>query len=300
MRLSEGHNTAGVSTTEFQEAFSFRNGVLTVENHDNANEILSRFENNAKELWENGTLKGQGAAVSHLNDEIGKDYWLKVAQAKGLEGFVPGHDTLTAEKITDFGESEMVKQAKLGEAVGSGAISHEDEVVAARERLEQAYSQVGEQKPQISENFTQPIQPAKMEPTEVIKEAASPESQNVAVPYQEAVTAGNPYGLSAVAAEQVQRATEERLHDIFPENTTEAWGMVKNDSAHETILLSGQEMEEGHKSFVAFLNKLKEWTNLDPRPGTVLGGRAETNSEYIARAMQKLATIPGGLDKLKL
>src|SRR3989344_3065164 len=207
VRLSEGHNTAGVSTTEFQEAFSFRNGVLTVENHDNANEILSRFENNAKELWENGTLKGQGAAVSHLNDEIGKDYWLKVAQAKGLEGFVPGHDTLTAEKITDFGESEMVKQAKLGEAVGSGAISHEDEVVAARERLEQAYSQVGEQKPQISENFTQPIQPVKMEPTEVIKEAASPESQNAAVPYQEAVTAGNPYGLSAVAAEQVQRAT---------------------------------------------------------------------------------------------
>ena len=57
-------------------------------------------------------------------------------------------------------------------------------------------------------------------------------------------------------------------------------------------------LNEDTKKLVSYLNKLHEVTGLNPIEGTLIN-TAETNSEYIERALLKAEEM-GQLDKVKL
>ena len=61
------------------------------------------------------------------------------------------------------------------------------------------------------------------------------------------------------------------------------WENIKNNPASSEITSEG--ITDEKKAFIKYLKKLKDVTGLEPKPETFVS-RAETNSEYIKRALE--------------
>lgn len=117
--LSEGHNMLGIDANEFKSAVSFdpKTGVLEVKDHVKFNSIVEQLKIKADESWDKGILQSKGGAITYI-PKINKEGWLNIMHAKGLvktpDGVptgIDGHPAVTLEKIHDFNESPLVKNA---------------------------------------------------------------------------------------------------------------------------------------------------------------------------------------------
>ena len=114
---------------------------------------------------------------------------------------------------------------------------------------------------------------------------------------------GNTYGLTPEQVAEVNQVNEENINHLFGDKTT-FWDNVKD--SHQENLTADKMMHmriyeglnEDTKKLVSYLNKLHEVTGLNPIEGTLIN-TAETNSEYIERALLKAEEM-GQLDKVKL
>ena len=114
---------------------------------------------------------------------------------------------------------------------------------------------------------------------------------------------GNTYGLTPEQVAEVNQVNEENINHLFGDKTT-FWDNVKD--SHQENLTADKMMHmriyeglnEDTKNLVSYLNKLHEVTGLNPIEGTLIN-TAETNSEYIERALLKAEEM-GQLDKVKL
>ena len=105
--------------------------------------------------------------------------------------------------------------------------------------------------------------------------------------------ADNPYDLPDDKLMQAYEASQKNISHIFPKDTDDVWGMVKDGRAKEMMATKDSETEEGLAPFISYLHKLKEASGL--KPGGWLFHRGETNGEYVARALQKI-TSRGNLE----
>jgi len=102
---------------------------------------------------------------------------------------------------------------------------------------------------------------------------------------------------------EVKQTYDDNINHLFGDKTT-FWDNVKD--SHQVNLTADKMMHlriyeglnEDTKNLVSYLNKLHEVTGLDPIEGTLITP-AETNSEFIKRALQKAAEM-GQLDKVNL
>lgn len=108
-------------------------------------------------------------------------------------------------------------------------------------------------------------------------------------------TSENPYGLSETQLQEVKTFNNENLSKVFGEKMN-IWENIKNNPASSEITSEG--ITDEKKAFIKYLKKLRDVTGLEPRRETIVS-RAETNSEYIKRALE-YAIKQNKLSQLKL
>lgn len=108
-------------------------------------------------------------------------------------------------------------------------------------------------------------------------------------------TSENPYGLNNVELQEVKTLSNENLSKVFGEKMN-IWENIKNNPASNEITSEG--ITDEKKAFIKYLKKLKDVTGLEPKAETFVS-RAETNSEYIKRALE-YAIKQNKLSQLKL
>ena len=108
----------------------------------------------------------------------------------------------------------------------------------------------------------------------------------------------NPFHLSTETLNEVDKVYKENI-EHFSKDLREEWSITLKQSPASTFMA----MEESFANaphinpLISYMHNLKEVTGLKPILGTYLT-RAETNTEYITRALQKAAEM-GQLDKVK-
>ena len=101
--------------------------------------------------------------------------------------------------------------------------------------------------------------------------------------------------------EKINATYVENINHLFPDNeNTYAWENIKNKTPDDLFKIEKESgLNELYKPLASHLHKLQEITGLDPRVASLLNPTAETNSEFIERALQKAQEM-GQLDKVKL
>lgn len=97
----------------------------------------------------------------------------------------------------------------------------------------------------------------------------------------------NPFHLKPKILEEVEEIYENKLEEIFPQDTLKVWKSVKDQSAYEWTSNPENHQEE-YGSLVSFLERLKDTTSLNPRSG--VRGKTESIEKYIERALQYAAS----------
>jgi len=271
VRLSEGHGVPGVSAEDFARAVSFKDGVLQIKDHAAFNDILEKLQGHSDELWQNGVLQGKGAAITHI-DNISRENWLKIMHADGLERGVDasgapvdavlGHDEVTLEQIKDFSDSDLVRQASVI-AEAETAPSVED----LRAKVISGY------------------EPA----TEAPLDTAGPEERSQAA--IDKVSGHEQF------VQQAREIYQENLSRFFPLNTESVWSVIGKEPA-SMIMQQQAEAGDFYAPFIKFMHRLHEVTGLDPK-GETFFRTAETNSEYVQRALTRAAEM-GALEKINV
>lgn len=108
-------------------------------------------------------------------------------------------------------------------------------------------------------------------------------------------TSENPYGLTGPELQEVKTISDGNLSKVFGEKMN-IWENIKNNPASSEITSEG--ITDEKKAFIKYLKKLKDVTGLEPTRETFVS-RAETNSEYIKRALE-YAIKQNKLSQLKL
>ncbi len=129
VKLSEGRNVLGASTSAFKDSFSFdkSTGILKIVDHTKFNNLMNVLEKHSEELWKGNKLGGATGELSNIKT----DTWLKIAHADDIEKAIGadgkefatgihGHDDITKEKITDFHRSDIVEGARKLRGVTDG------------------------------------------------------------------------------------------------------------------------------------------------------------------------------------
>ena len=100
---------------------------------------------------------------------------------------------------------------------------------------------------------------------------------------------------------QIKRIENHNLNHIFPNDTEDqTWNKVKSWHANKLYSIEENQIKPEYKGLSTYLHKLHEVTGLEPRgEGALTGAEAETNSEFIERAVKK-ATELGKLKEIKL
>lgn len=111
----------------------------------------------------------------------------------------------------------------------------------------------------------------------------------------------NPFGLPTEKLAEVDTVYGENIKQIFPtKNAYNAWLMIENSdntTADHVIKMTEETVKPEYKPLVSYIQKLHNATGLDPREGNWIQA-AETNKEFITRALQKAAEL-GKLDEVK-
>jgi hypothetical protein len=122
MRLTEGHNVAGISADDFAKVAGFKNGILEIKNPSGFNQIVSKLQTHSEELWGKGVLQSKGAAITQI-PKISKGGWLRIVHADGMHEGTPvgggsqiktgllGHQEVDDKHIGNFSKSEIVRKA---------------------------------------------------------------------------------------------------------------------------------------------------------------------------------------------
>jgi hypothetical protein len=129
VKLSEGHNVLGASTSAYRDSFSFDKaaGILKIKDHASFNNLMNVLEKHSEELWKANKLTGATGELSNIKT----DTWIRIAHADDVEKAVGadgkefatgihGHDDITKEKITDFQRSDIVEGARKLRGVTDG------------------------------------------------------------------------------------------------------------------------------------------------------------------------------------
>jgi len=297
VRLSEGHGVSGISAEDFAKVAGFKDGILEIKDHDGFNRILSGLQTHSDELWEKGTLQGQGAAITQI-PKISQDNWLKILHADGLhEGTaldgtsdtatgILGHQDVTAEHINNFNDSELVKKAT--------EVGENTTIDNTRARVIES---MGESKPSVK--ITEEVMGGTSRSG---LKVVSPEdflADKSSLGIGDSTTIQNPdIFLSAEMLKQVDVVYQNNIVRIFPTDTESVWHVVREGSAEQMLAMKDSEIGKGLSPFVSFLRKLHDITGLNPKTETLIRP-TETNAEFIKRALQKVAQM-GQLDKVKL
>ncbi|MBP6883808.1 MAG: hypothetical protein KBC06_01055 [Candidatus Pacebacteria bacterium] len=301
VKLTEGHNVAGIRAGRFAEAVNFKNGILHITDPVKFNSILDDLHTHSAKLTE--VFKNPDSAtgyIKHVN-------WLEKIRADGMhptatEAGISGHQEATASHIEDFSHIPGAHVEAVAEAHANVMNAYDG--VSAEEHLEAQQQSIlnAENGGNVAEN----IQNA---PGETIQEAPkqriAPDGflkmDNPATyePYGKAwVDLSGARGLSAEVLKQVNDVYEQKISEVFPTDTEDVWSAVRNGSAGEMMATKDVDLEEGLAPFVSFLNKLHDITGFNPGNETPFRV-AETNEQFIKRALQKVAEM-GQLDKVKM
>lgn len=337
VRLTEHHNVAGITADDFEKVANFKDGVLQIKNPAGFNEIISKLQIHSNELWTKGVLQSEGAAITQI-PKISHGNWLKIVHAEGMhEGTaldgtsktatgLLGHQEVNAEQIKNFNDSEMVKNAiekgheKLVANTRAQVLEHIDketttptptpepepqsqpqpqpetilesdtsEDIANNKQLSDALRKQGytgdpTDRKAIDEFFK------KLRDDSVIDQNKIMENLNNHPEFID-----NPFKLDPETLMSVIKLHEYNMEHIF--KNVEKWEDFSDLKAKNWVHIGS--MSEDSSPELIYLNKLTTITGVKPRGWTLFHGRAETNGEYIARALQKAAKI-GKLDELKI
>lgn len=104
VRLTEGHNTAGIRVAEFKEAFSYENGTLKVVDGSKAAALIDKLHAHSAELVGKGVFKDPESATGYIKNVN----WLEKVHGDGM------HDTAAGPGTGIIGHPE-VTQAQIGD-----------------------------------------------------------------------------------------------------------------------------------------------------------------------------------------
>lgn len=120
-----------------------------------------------------------------------------------------------------------------------------------------------------------------------------------------AISTDNPFNLSPEMIQEVNQVYNDSIAKMFPRGWEQVWENVRNNPAERLFMVRelGESREINalyHTNFPTFVHKLYDISGLRPISETWLRS-AETNEEYIKRALQFIAAnIPNKLDEIKL
>lgn len=118
----------------------------------------------------------------------------------------------------------------------------------------------------------------------------------------EIITDNNPFHLSAETLKLVDQVNKDNINHLFPTNESlTSWETIKSSSnltAERMLQVKSTDTLPIYKPVVEYIQKLHTITGLKP-VGATITTVAETNEDYIERALQKAAEM-GQLDKVKL
>lgn len=336
VRLTEGKGVAGISAEDFGKAVSFKDGLLEVKDHTAFNQMLDKLQTHANGLWQEGTLQGKGAAMSNIGN-ISGGRWLEIMHAEGMDKGLDisgkevgtgilGHDSITSEKIGNFAESELVKNAKYtpDEPVGS-TLSDQETMESLRAKIEAHLSskplEVRGMTPdteikmpeellphtgvsgQAPENLPRGEVPGEVTPynspsPEEIARASAQNQQATYRPYQEPF---RPIPVEMLSR-QANQVYESNLGKMFSEDVMDQMQVVLKETSAQDLLETSADSagSESMGNLSAYVHKLQELTGLEPKGKSLwVFGRNESTEDYIKRALVRMAQM-GQLDKVKL
>ncbi len=340
VRLTEGKGVAGISAEDFGKAVSFKDGILEVKDHTAFNQMLDKLQTHAGGLWESGTLQGKGAAMSNIGN-ISNNRWLEIMHAegmdKGLDGAgtgIIGHDGITSEKIGNFAESDLVKNAQLtpDQPVGS-TLSNQETMESLRAKIDAHLAkplEVRDMTPDTDTRIKIPDEIMAKSSTSGVGQA--PENlptgdapgleQNVyygpdgVKPIPTKITQlGNGNVIAEMQMEglnqsvtvemlsaQAMQVNQHNLETMFPEEVLDQMQVMLKETPAQDLIESTTSSagNESISKLSAYVLKLRELTGLEPKGKSLFFfGRNESTEDYINRALLRVAQM-GQLDKVKL
>jgi hypothetical protein len=302
--LNAGHDVVGVSADEFKKAVNFdpKTGILEIKDHAKFNEIVASLKGKADESWNSGILKSKGGAASYIRN-ISKDSWVKIMHADGLtktpEGIetgINGHQEVTADKIGNFGNTNIGKEAvdvsdnlkgsttmseeyrRMHPDLGSNNIQSNPDPADLKYDKDEYLRMHPNQKPDSIQ-----INPAQTD-TEIFNQKEYDRLHPDNLPHTLNTS-------SQISKEAFREMSKVNIDRIFLDNRG-AWEAVRNSmSAEDMLAISNEEAEQGaYGSLVTYMNHLRELTGLTPEAETLIKP-AESISDYIARALQRAQEI---------
>lgn len=264
VRLSEGHNTAGITVAEFNEAVKISGGQIHID-HDHWNHLYDRLHHHS------GVTDISGAKEYTRNVD-----WVDKVQAKDLHAV-----------YNDMGHPE-VNSAQVD--VSHVPSSHEVIEAAARAKVLENMAQdntvdltPGEQVNQAGiQNNIEHMKGHNVTAEDLLRYRPGAE-------FSIRDTVDNIAALSTETLIEIKKIAAENLHHIFPKDTEDVWNNLIKDEAADKFMSNPP---EGTEAFSDYLHKLQDLTDGNVRPihGSALLGPAETNESYVGRAFAYLAT----------
>ncbi len=289
VKLTEGHNVAGVSAEDFAKSFEMKDGTLHVTDSVKFNEIVEHLKTHAQENWDKGILQSKGAAQSYV-EKIHDDF--RISSPGAHEAGVEINASTPADVMWPL---PMIKHPET--LIFENRPSAPINPATAQEIKEKIVAQMD----------TAPKAPQAVETpstgTETIKKAieVAPKSmleQTSFIQQHLDFVGKNPFHLTGEKMMHAYEVGQKNVAHLFQNNdhSLGVWNAIKN--AKVGNLLKMKNTNEDDIPVIKYIQKLKDITKLNPKNG-ILGIQPETVDHYIARALQKAALL-GKLEQVEL
>ncbi|MDP2788689.1 MAG: hypothetical protein Q8O46_01375 [bacterium] len=284
VRLTEEHNTAGITAAEFRDAVKFENGVLHITNPDKFNDIVTRLHQHSQELLDKGVFKDPDSATGYIKNVN----WLEKVQANDMHATYEdiGHPEATANQIVDFSKIPNPHRVDGAEAVAA--------------QVDEARAKVFEDFKGAEEGMSkwEPLQVRDMTPSvegELKNFEVSPINGEQVVELNASVerTTGLHIPLSGeILNQRVGEVYGSNLNLIFknlldsnsPENARRMIDGVLDQPARQLMENAGS-----NAGVAEYFRKIREvlGANFQPKEGPWFFQGPETTGEYIKRALKE-------------
>lgn len=305
VKLSEGHDVAGITAEEFEKAATFKDGRLEIIGTKEINDILAKLQANADKNWTSGVLQSKGAASWYIGN-INEKGWLKIIHADGLDKAnnastgITGHDEVTAEQIGEFKkvEAPVASGEKIADdapdSVEKGVNYYERDTAEAKDYLNRQNAVSGyADKENVLEKMRRELRDTYDKKSEVTTNKESAISREL-LPEPEK----NLEGVNLEMKDEFKIGTEklQKVSEVYQKNIS----YLRRDNAGQNIWNKTKYMEAtkvfkdkvSDNKLKRYLSELQFVSKLEPKGKGFFGWRRPENvNEYIIRALQKIAQV---------
>ncbi|MEO5635308.1 MAG: hypothetical protein ABIS26_01475, partial [Candidatus Paceibacterota bacterium] len=283
VRLTEGHNTAGITVEEFNKAFSYHDGVLKILDPKAADHIMDRLHGHSGELVD--MFKNDpNSATGYIKGVDWHDRELATgmnptATEPGIVGHpdatiddfshIPNpHEVITAEaraRVLESmeGKSPTVELTSNGELidhmnnVSNHSVTAEELIKYTPEHHADSTAHIMSEKAGNVTPYNSPQDPGTGSGVNTTGEGYRPYNS----PNGNIFDTGHTLSIDMI--KEVNRISTENIYKLFPENSQEVWDAVKDGAADDMML---NKPEEGLERFFAYMHKLQDLTDDNVKP----------------------------------